>query len=107
VPVNVTPEVVERPREFAMLQHLQRTDTYVRMAPLLPVGLRRAASRLASHPVHPGAVSTRAVEEYLRPRQPQETQARAALPNRSFPEWKTLYNLAQPADARRTLPGAI
>lgn len=107
VPVNVTPEVVQRPREFGLLQHLQRTATYVRIAPLLPLGLRRAASKLASRPVNLGDVSTSAVQDYLRPRQQRETEELAALLNRSFPEWRTLYGAAQPADAQRTLPGAI
>jgi hypothetical protein len=107
VPVNVTPEVVQQPREFGLLQHLQRSATYVRLAPLLPLGVRRAASNLASRPVHPGDVSNTAVQDYLRPRQRRETQELAALLNRSFPEWKTLYGVAQPADAQRSLPGAI
>ena len=88
---HVTPAVVEQARGgLAFLNRFRRSSAYVRVARYIPRAARKLGSQISARRVTRAEVSTREVEEYLRPLQLRQTAELAKLLGRTFPEWQTL-----------------
>jgi len=91
VPNNVLPSVMQQVRGLGLLDRFRHTALYLNVARYVPRRLRRFGSVLATRPVRPTEVDTRAVAAFLRPQQQLQTEQLGRLLNRRFREWETLY----------------
>lgn len=87
---NVTPFMIEKAREFGLLNRFRYSLLWGSMYKLFPAQFKRWGKTLALKQVDRESVSTESVIRYLRPIQLEQTEALESMLSRAFPEWKTL-----------------
>lgn len=88
---NVTAGATKQARGHGLLRRIRHSDSWARLAPAVPGGIRRLGRTLAEREVDRASVDMGAAIDYLRPLQQQETEELATLLGRAFPEWRTLH----------------